>query len=60
MRLKAGLRNEREYFKQQPTGCRTDRFLLSRASKLESVCDKDLHALKRGAEEIPQDLLRKG
>lgn len=41
-----------------------ERFLLSqvlaKASKLESMCDKDLHILKEGAKEIPQDLLRKG
>lgn len=59
MRLKAGLRKERDYFKQQLTGCGKDRFLLSRASKLKSMCDKEPHTLRRGANEIPQHFLGK-
>lgn len=66
MRLKAGVRKEREYFKQKQelTGCAVELFLLSQvlatASKLKSMGDKDPHILKRDAKEIPQDLQRKG
>lgn len=47
-----GVRKEKEYFKQKQylTGCGMGRFLLSqvlaKASKLKSMCDKDLHILK--------------
>lgn len=66
MRLTAGVRKEREYFKQKQelTGCAVELFLLSQvlatASKLKSMRDKDPHILKRDAKEIPQDLRRKG
>lgn len=59
MRLREGLRQEKEYFKQKQylTGCGMEHFLLSqvlaKASKLKSMCGKDLHILKKGAKEIP-------
>ena len=66
MRLKAGVRKEKEYFKQKQElmGCAVELFLLSQVlattSKLKSMGDKDPHILKRDAKAVPQGLRRKG